>query len=118
MRVQIPIHVCQANVFFDDAPDGALRKAAASVVEEDCFAMRGAATPPARPRLQQKLFAYRPICFQRFLSLAAVGNDTLLVALAAHAQPFFLAVPVDAVPATPLADAQARGVEKLPQRAI
>ena len=48
VRMQVPIHVCQANVFFYDAADGALRKAAASVVEEDCFAMRGATTPPAR----------------------------------------------------------------------
>src|SRR5258708_24168135 len=118
VRMQIPMHVCQANVFFYDATNGALRKAAASVVEEDCFAVRGTATPPARPRLQQELFAYRPICFQRFLRFAAVGNDAFLVALAAHAQHFFVSVHVDEVQSSEFADAQARGVEKLQQRAI
>ena len=32
MRVQIPVHVYQAHVFFDDAADGALRKAPAGVI--------------------------------------------------------------------------------------
>ena len=32
VRMQIPIHVDQADVFFDDAADGALREAAAGVI--------------------------------------------------------------------------------------
>jgi len=32
MRVQIPVHIYQAHIFFDDAADGALREAPACII--------------------------------------------------------------------------------------
>lgn len=32
VRMQVPVHVDKADVFFDDAADGALREATASVI--------------------------------------------------------------------------------------
>ena len=44
VRVEIPVHVYEADVFFYDAADGALREAAAGVVQEDGGGMRSGAT--------------------------------------------------------------------------
>src|SRR5271168_561285 len=39
--MKVPVDVDEANVFFDDAADGARREAAAGVIEEDGFGVRG-----------------------------------------------------------------------------
>src|SRR5215831_11601297 len=61
VRVQVPIHVCQTHVFFHDAPNGTLREAAASIVKKNSLAVRRPTMTVARPRLQQKLIAHRPV---------------------------------------------------------
>src|SRR5579859_1192672 len=61
VRVQVPVHIGQANVFFDDAADGTLRQAAAGVIEKNRIAVRRTAAAAARPSLQQKMFANWPI---------------------------------------------------------
>jgi hypothetical protein len=47
VRVHVPIHVDEADVFLDDAADGTLGEAAASVIEEDGFGVRGVAMTAA-----------------------------------------------------------------------
>src|SRR5467141_4462617 len=117
MRVQVPIYVGHANVFLDDAPDGALRETPARIVEEYCFSLRPlAATRPIR--LLQELFAQRPVFFQRFLGFCSVRNDALLVALAADAEHAFLLLHVGKIEAGELADAQSRGVKKFQERPV
>ena len=86
MRVQIPVHVYQAHVFFDDAADGALRKAPAGVIQKDRFALRsGGAAGVAAGSLQQKLFAQWPVFIKSFLGLIAVRYDAFLVAFPGYA---------------------------------
>ena len=116
--MQVPVDVGDANVFFDDAPYGALRKAPARIIEEDGgFSVW---PPPAtRPLgLFQKLLAHRPIFFQCFLGLSAVRNDAFLAALAADAENAFFLLHVDKIEAGEFADAQACGVEKFQQRSV
>lgn len=48
--MQVPVYVDQADVFFDDAADRALREATAGVIEEDGFGVRGAAAARAGRR--------------------------------------------------------------------
>src|SRR5690349_5980438 len=93
MRMQVPINVGNANVFFDDAADGTLRKAPARIIEEDRFGMRRLSAAGSM-LLTQELFARRPVFFQGFLGLGSVRNDAFLVALAAHAQDAFLLIHV------------------------
>jgi hypothetical protein len=45
--VEVPIHVDETDVFFDDAADGTLGETAAGVVEEDGFGVRCVAMTPA-----------------------------------------------------------------------
>src|SRR5258706_7249495 len=118
VRVQIPIHVSQANVFFDDTADGTLRQPTASVIQKDRFTVRGTSAPPSRTCLQEQLFANGPISFQRLLRFAAVGHDAFVVAFAAYTQHFLATIHVDEVQSSQLADAQARCVEKLQQSAV
>src|SRR5260370_2936867 len=116
VRMQVPVAVGDANVFFDDAPYGARRKAPARIIEEDGgFSVW---PPPAtRPLgLFQKLLAHRPIFFQCFLGLSAVRNDAFLAALAADAENAFFLLHVDKIEAGEFADTQACGVEKFQQR--
>src|SRR5215471_9918611 len=54
MRVEIPIDVGQARVFFDDAADGTLGEAATGVVEENRFAVSRAAARAAGDGMQQE----------------------------------------------------------------
>src|SRR6266568_2400227 len=117
MRMQVPVDVGDANVFFDDAPDGALSKAPARIIEEDGFSVW---PPPAtRPLvLFQKLLAHRPIFFQCFLSLSAVRNDAFLAALAADSENAFFLLHVGKIEAGEFADAQACGVEKFQERPV
>ncbi len=83
VRVQVPIHVDEADVFFDDAADGTLREAAAGVIEEDGFGVRRVAmTAAGAGGLQEQLLAKRPILFEGFLRFCAVGDDAFLVAFA------------------------------------
>src|SRR5258708_22391669 len=117
MRVQVPVDVGHANVFLDDAPYGALREAAARIIEEHRFSVRP--PPGARPmRLLQKLFAQRPVFFQRFLGLSSVRNDAFLVALAADTEHAFLLRHVGKIEASEFADAQSRGVKKFQERPV
>lgn len=69
VRVKIPVYVNEANVFFDDAADGTLREAVASVVEEDGVRLRRvrvAATLAGG--LCEQLIAKRPIAVESFVS--------------------------------------------------
>src|SRR6266705_4244372 len=117
MRMQVPVDVGDANVFFDDAPDGALGKAPARIIEEDGFSVW---PPPAtRPLvLFQKLLAHRPIFFQGFLSLSAVRNDAFLAALAADSENTFFLLHVGKIEAGEFADPQARGIKKFQERPV
>ena len=100
VRVQVPIHVDETDVFFDDAAYGTLGETAAGVVEEDGFGVRCVAMAAAGGRgLQEELFAERPILFESFLGFGAVGDDALLVAFAADAQDAFFLIDVDEVEA-------------------
>src|SRR5437660_2571809 len=111
MRMQVPVDVGDAHVFFDDAPDGALCKPTARIIEEDRFGVRS--VPATRPvRWLQEHFAQRPVFFQSFLSLSPVRNDALLTALAADAENAFLLVHIGKIEASKFADAQACGVKK------
>src|SRR2546430_17297332 len=76
MRMQVPVDVGDANVFFEDSSDGARRKAAARIIEEDRFAVRLRSATRAN-RLLQELFAQRPVFFQRILGLSTVRNDEI-----------------------------------------
>src|ERR1700682_960005 len=117
MRVQVPVDVGYANVFLDDAPDGALRQATARIIEEHRFSVRP--RPAARPmRLLQELFAQRPVFFQRFLGFSSVRNDAFLVALATDAEHALLLLHVGKIEAGELADAQSRGVKKFQERPV
>ncbi len=119
VRMQIPIHIDQANVFFDDATHGTLREAAAGVIQKNRFGVRRGAAAGARARrLQQKFLAQRPVFIESFLSFAAVRYDALFVALAADPQHAFVLVDVDQVETSKFADAEAGSVEKLEQGAI
>src|SRR5712692_6640273 len=40
MRMEVPVDVGNANVFFDDASHGALRKTPARIIEKHCFHVR------------------------------------------------------------------------------
>ena len=85
--VQIPIHVYEANVFLDDAANGALREAAAGVIEEHGLGVgRVAVTSAAARSLQAQLLTKRPILFERFLGFGAVGDDAFLIAFAADSK--------------------------------
>src|SRR5260370_36790769 len=104
MRMQVPVDVGNANVFFDDAPDGALPKAPARIIEEDRLGVRP--LPATRPaRLFQELFAQRPVFFQGFLSLCPVRNNAFLAALASDAQNAFFLLHVGKIETGELADA-------------
>ena len=117
--VQVPVHVNEADVFFDDAADGTLREAAAGVIEEDGFGVRGAAvTAAAAGGLQEQLVAKRPIFFERFLGFRAVGDDALLVALSADAQDAFFLIHVSEVETGEFADAKSSSVEQFQQSAV
>src|ERR1700694_1975251 len=117
MRVQVPVDVGYANVFLDDAPDGALRQATARIIEEERFSVRP--SPAVRPmRVLPALFAQRPISFQRFLGFCSVRNDAFLVALAADAEHALLLLHVGKIEAGEFADAQSRGVKKFQERPV
>src|SRR5438132_14386845 len=80
MRMQVPVDVGNANVFFEDSSDGARRKAAAGIIEEDRFGVRlRSATCPNG--LLQELFAQRPVFFQRILGLRTVWTDPFVTSL-------------------------------------
>src|SRR5712692_5602694 len=90
MRMEVPVDVGNANVFFDDASHGALRKTPARIIEEYRFGM-GSWLANRTVRLLQELLAQRPIFLQGFLGLGSIRNDAFLAALAADAQnAFFL----------------------------
>src|SRR5579859_6148272 len=60
VRMQIPIHVDETDVFFDDAADGALRETASGVIEEHGLGVRrDAATAAAARGLQEQLLTKR-----------------------------------------------------------
>ena len=119
VRVQVPIDVDEADVFFDDAAYGALREAAAGVIEEYGFGIGGfAVAAAAAGGLQEQLLAQRPILFERFLGFRAVGDDALFVAFADYAQDTLFLVDVGVVQAGEFADAEARGVEQFEQGAV
>src|SRR5438046_2768038 len=115
MRMQVPVDVGDAHVFFDDAPDGALRKPPARIIEEDRFGVRPVPATRPVPWLQEQ-FAQRPVFFQSFLSLSPVRNDAFLTALAADAENAFLLVHIGKIEAGEFADAQACGVKKFQER--
>lgn len=119
--VKVPVHIDEADVFFDDAANGALRKAAPSVIEEDGFGVRriaAAATGGAAGRLRKQLIAKGPVFFEGFLGFRAIGDDAFFVAFAAHSEDAFFLVDVDDIEAGEFADAKAGGVEELEQGAI
>src|SRR5882762_5873858 len=117
MRMQVPVDVGDANVFLDDAPDGALGKAPAGIIEEDRFGVRP--LPATRQiRLLQELFAQRPIFFQRFLGLSPVRNNAFLAALAADTKDAFLLLHVRKIEAGEFANAQTCGVKQLQERPV
>ena len=53
--VQVPVHVDETDVFFDDAAYGALREAAASVIEEDGFSVRRILTSASKSAVVGRL---------------------------------------------------------------
>ena len=117
--VEVPIHVDEADVFFDDAAYGTLGEAAAGVVEEDGLGVRGVAmTAASSGGLQEELFAERPILFESFLSFGAVGDDAFFVAFAADAEDALFLVEVGVIEAGEFADAEAGGVEEFEESAI
>ena len=119
VRVQVPIHIDEADVFFDDAADGALREAAAGVIQEYGLGVRRVAVAAAAAGgLQEQLFTQRPILFESLLRFGAVRDDALLVAFADHAQDTLFLVDVGEVEAGEFADAEARGVEQFQQGAV
>ena len=76
------------------------------MIEKDCVGI----TPARRPA--ENIVADGPIGFQRLFRFAAVRDDALLVALAAHAQHLLLPVHVGKVQAGQLADAQPGSIEQ------
>src|SRR5216684_5186196 len=117
MRMQVPVDVSHANVFLDDAPDGALREPPARTIEEHRFGVWPLPATPPIPLLQE-LFAQRPVFFQRVLGFSSVRNDAFLVALAADAEHAFLLLHVGKIKAGEFADAQARSVKKFQKRPV
>src|SRR5260370_26965945 len=117
VRMQVPVDVGDAHVFFDDAPYGALRKAPARIIEEYRFRMR-LLSATGSIRLLQELFARRPVFSQGFLGLGTVRNDAFLAALAADAQNSFFLLHVYKIEAREFADAQARRVKKFEERSV
>src|SRR5207245_1557234 len=108
MRMQVPIDIGDAHVFFHDAPDGTLRKAPAQIVEKDSFRVRPLlAVSPTR--LPQELFAHRPVFFQGLLDLGSVRNDAYSVAFAADAEEAFFLLHFGKIEPGELTDAQAWG---------
>src|SRR5882724_1949239 len=97
MRMHVPIDIYQADVFFYDAADGALREAAASVVEKDGLRVWHPCVAGLPGDVREQLVADWPIFIQRFLRFAAVGDDAFLVALAADAQHAFRWIDIDQV---------------------
>jgi len=117
--VQVPIDVDEADVFLDDAADGALRQAAAGIIEENGFRVRsGAAACMCPGSLKQKLFAQRPVLLESFLGLRAVGNDAFLVALSTNTENSLFLFHICQVEAGEFADAQACGIEQFKESAI
>jgi hypothetical protein len=117
--VQVPIHVDEADVFLDDAAYGTLGEAAANVIEEDGFGVRGIAMAAAATGgVQEEFFAERPILVEGFLGFGAVGDDAFLVAFAADAEDTFFLVKVGVIEAGEFADAKAGGVEEFKESAI
>src|SRR5437016_4385925 len=117
MRMQVPVDVGNANVFFEDSSDGARRKAAAGIIEEDRFGVRlRSATCPNR--LLQELFAQRPVFFQRILGLSTVRNDAFLASLATDAENALLLLHIGKIKAGEFAYAQACGVKKFQERSV
>ena len=47
VRVQVPVHVDETDVFLDDATHGTLREAAAGVIQENGFGVRRVAVTTA-----------------------------------------------------------------------
>src|SRR5258708_36425401 len=86
VRVKVPIYVDEAHVLLDDATDGTLRETPPGVIKENSFRLRGgkAAAGARSGRAKKKLFAKRPIVFQRILRFNAERNDAFFVALAAN----------------------------------
>ena len=119
VRVHVPIHVDEADVFLDDAADGTLGEAAAGVIEEDSFGVRGVTmTSASGGSLQEELLAERPILVEGFLGFCAVGDDAFLVAFAADAEDTLFLVEVGVIEAGEFADAKAGGVEEFEESAI
>src|SRR5271167_93651 len=119
MRMQIPIHVDEADIFLDDAADGALREPAADVIEENGFSVRGIAMATAAARgLQEQLLPKGPIFVEGFLGLASVGDNAFLVPFADDAQHTLFLVDVGEIEAGKFTDAQACGVEQFQQGAV
>src|SRR5580765_2561536 len=118
MRMQIPIHVGEANVLFYNTAYGALREAAAGIVPKNRFAMGRTVTPAAGAALQEQLLAHRPVRFERLLRFSAVWHDAFLISFAADAQHFLLAIHIGKIQSGEFAYAKAGGVEQFQQRAI
>jgi len=117
--MQVPVYVDEADVFFDDAADGTLREAAAGIIQENGFGVRGFAVAAAAVGgLQEQLLTQRPIFFQRFLGFRAVGDDAFLVALAADTQHEIFSFDVGQVEASEFADPKAGGVEQFEEGAV
>ena len=117
VRVQVPIDVDEANVFFDNSPDGALREPPPRIIEKDRFCLR--ALLAARPvRLLEKLFAQWPVFLKGFLGLGTVRNDAFLVTLAAYPENAFSLLDVGKIEAGEFADAQARSIKQFEEGAV
>ncbi len=117
VRVQVPIDVDEANVFFDNSPDRALREAPPRIIEKDRFCLR--ALLAARPvRLLEKLLAQRPVFLKGFLGLGTVRNDAFLVTLAAYAENAFSLLDVGKIEAGEFADAQAHSIKQFEEGAV
>ncbi len=48
VRMQVPIRIYEADVFFHDAADGALRESPSSIIQEHRFGVRRCAAAGAR----------------------------------------------------------------------
>jgi hypothetical protein len=106
VRMQIPIHIYEAHVFFYDAADGTLGKTAPGVIQKNGCAVRsGEAAGVAAGSLQEQCFAQRPIFIERLLGFSAVGDDAFLVAFAADAEDALFLLDVDEIESGKRADA-------------
>ena len=117
VRVQVPVDVNEANVFFDDAPDRTLREAPPRIIEKDRFCFRGLLAARS-VRLLEKLLAKRPVFLKRFLGLGTVRNNAFLVAFAAYPENAFSLLDVSKIKAGKFADAQARSIKKFEEGAV